>query len=1158
MALQAVSLNDKFELETGRVYLNGTQALVRLPMMQRQRDLAAGLNTACFISGYRGSPLGAVDQQLHRAKPFVEKNHIYFQPGVNEDLAATAIWGSQQGDIFNDFNYDGVFAMWYGKGPGVDRSGDVFKHGNHAGTAKHGGVLLLAGDDHTAKSSTVAHQSEYAFVDAMIPVLNPAGVQEFLDLGIYGWAMSRFSGCWIGFKTIAETVDSSASVYVDPQRVKIVLPQDVEMPPEGLNIRWPDERLEQEERLMRYKLYAALAFARANKLDRRVIDSPKRRFGIVTTGKSYLDVQQALDDLGIDDDLAAELGLSLYKVALVWPLEREGLRSFAEGLDEILVVEEKRALLENQVKERLYNWREDVRPRVIGKFDETGKPQLPSHGELTPALIARVIARRIERFYKSERIDRRLKFLEEKEAALEAHKAPMERTPYFCSGCPHNTSTNVPEGSRALAGIGCHFMSIWMNRDNETFTQMGGEGASWIGQAPFSKTKHVFVNLGDGTYFHSGLLAIRAAVSAKVNMTYKILFNDAVAMTGGQQHDGPLDPAIISRQIAAEGVRKVVVVSDEPEKYPVGVAWGANTTLRHRDDLDAIQRELREMTGVTAIIYDQTCAAEKRRRRKRGTFPDPKKRVFINELVCEGCGDCGVKSNCVSVTPLETEFGRKRRIDQSSCNKDYSCVKGFCPSFVTVHDAEPRKRKAATTAEDVWEVLPEPTLPIIGEPYGILVTGIGGTGVVTIGALLGMAAHIEGKGCSILDQTGLAQKGGAVTTHVRIANKPEDIQAVRIAAGGANLIVGCDLVTTASSDVRAKMRSDFTQAVVNTEETITGAFTHDVNFRVPGKELHELIAEATGETASEFVPATQVATALLGDSIAANLFMLGYAWQKGLVPVSAEAIDQAIELNGVAIAFNRKAFLWGRRMAHDRDAVMRLAKPEREIPDRKLSETLDEVIERRTAFLTAYQNKAYATRYRTLVAKVRAAERDAVPGSEALSDAVARYAFKVMAIKDEYEVARLYTDGSFEAALKEQFEDGGTLTLHLAPPLFAKRDPQTGHLIKQEFGPWILKAFKIMAKFKGLRGGPLDIFGRSEERRQERKLRDDYLSQVEKTLLKNLRPETLGLLVEIAQIPDQIRGFGHIKEANFQKAKARETELLKALENPQATASAAE
>ena len=1156
MALAKVSLDDKYTLDSGRVFLTGTQALVRLPMMQRQRDAAAGLNTGCFISGYRGSPLGGLDQQLWRARRFLENNHVRFQPGVNEDLAATAVWGSQQGGLFGDSNYDGVFAMWYGKGPGVDRCGDVFKHGNSAGSARHGGVLLLAGDDHTAKSSTLAHQCEYTFMDAMIPVLNPAGVQEFLDLGLYGWAMSRYAGCWVGFKTIAETVDTSASVSVDPHRVEIALPTDFALPEGGLNIRWPDQPLQQEERLHRFKAYAALAFARANRLDRIVLDGPKRRFGIVTTGKSYLDVMQALEDLGIDQELAAEIGITVYKVAMTWPLEREGARAFAEGLEEVLVVEEKRAVIENQLKEQLYNWRADVRPRVIGKFDEQGDWALPSIDELTPAGIARVVARRIARFYTSERIEQRLAFLEDKETALQQEKAPIARIPYFCSGCPHNTSTKVPEGSRALAGIGCHYMVQWMDRNTDTFTQMGGEGVTWVGQAAFSKTKHVFVNLGDGTYFHSGILAIRACIAAGVNITFKILFNDAVAMTGGQPVDGPLDPAMISRQIQGEGVKKVVVVTDEPEKYPVTAPWAPGVTIRHRDDLDAVHKELREHPGVTAIIYDQTCAAEKRRRRKRGTFPDPAKRAFINELVCEGCGDCSVASNCVSVTPLETEFGRKRAIDQSSCNKDFSCVNGFCPSFVTVHGGSLRKRKTAESGSMNWPEIPDPQVPALDAPFGILITGVGGTGVVTIGALLGMAAHLEGRGCAILDMAGLAQKGGAVVSHIRLAPRPEDIHAVRISAGGARLVLGCDLVVAAGFESLSKMTPGETYAIVNSHETVTGDFTRNPDFHFPGQRLHELIAQASGGRA-EFLEATRIATALMGDSIATNLFMLGYAWQKGLVPLSKAALLKAIEVNAVAVEANQRAFLWGRRAAHDLDAVQKAAAPKAAPQSQHLSQTLDEVIERRRRFLTDYQNAAYAERYLALVEKARGAEAARTPGLAGFAEAVARYGFKLMAYKDEYEVGRLFTEGSFQAKLRETFEGDYKLHFHLAPPVVARKDLETGRLKKKEYGPWIFTAFKLLARLRGLRGTPFDVFGYSAERRMERQLIRDYTALVDE-IAARLDHDNHALAVALASIPERIRGYGHVKEAHLKDAKAQEAELLEAFRNPQAARSAAE
>ncbi|HYB54669.1 MAG TPA: indolepyruvate ferredoxin oxidoreductase family protein [Alphaproteobacteria bacterium] len=1159
MALAAVTLDDKYELESGRVFLTGTQALVRLPMMQRHRDLKAGLNTAAFVSGYRGSPLGGLDQAFWQAKRFLAKNHIHFQSGINEDMAATAVWGSQQVGIFPGAKYDGVNAMWYGKGPGVDRCGDVFKHGNFAGSAKHGGVLLLAGDDHAAKSSTLPHQSEYAFMSAMIPVLNPAGVQEFLDLGTYAWALSRYSGCWVGFITVADTVESSASVYVDPHRVEIQLPADFEMPPGGLNIRWPDQWMGQEERLMRHKLYAALAFARANRFDRLVIDSPKRRFGIVTTGKSYLDVRQALDDLGIDEAHAAELGLSLYKVAMSWPLEREGMRRFAEGLEEILVVEEKRALIENQLKEQLYNWRADVRPRVVGKFDENYQALLPSYDELTPARVARVIAGRIERFYTSERIRDRLAFLAAKEKMLQAKGPDFKRTPYFCSGCPHNTSTVVPEGSRATAGIGCHFMAVWMDRSTATYTHMGGEGAPWIGFAPFTEEKHIFANLGDGTYFHSGYLAIRAAVAAKVNITYKILYNDAVAMTGGQHVDGQLTVPQVTQQVYGEGVRRIAVVTDQPEKYPMGAEFAPGTTVHHRSELQSVQKELREWQGTSVLVYDQTCAAEKRRRRKRGTFPDPAMRAFINEAVCEGCGDCGVKSNCLSVVPVETELGRKRQIDQSSCNKDFSCVNGFCPSFVTVHGGRLRKSKAAAAAEsDPFAALPEPALPRVGdEPYNILVTGVGGTGVVTIGALLGMASHLEGKGASVLDMTGLAQKGGAVLSHVRIARRPEDIHATRVAAGEAKLVLGCDLVVAAGSEALGKVREGVTRVVINSHETPTGDFTRNPDMAFPSAALIDVVRRSVGEGSMDVIEATRLATALLGDSIATNLFMLGFAYQRGLVPVSGEAILKAIELNAVAVEMNRNAFFWGRLAAHDLARVERTAAPKTVLPQRLISRSLDEIVGRRAVELTAYQNAAYAERYKSLVERVIAAESEKAKGMSGLAEAVARYYYKLLAYKDEYEVARLFTDGTFTRALNEQFEGDYKLEFHLAPPLVAERDPETGELKKRKYGRWVIGLLRLLKHMKGLRGTRLDPFGNTAERKRERALIAEYEAVIAE-LLAGLDHDNHALAVEIAALPEHIRGYGHVKERHIAQTKVLEAELLAAFRAPPSQRTAAE
>jgi indolepyruvate ferredoxin oxidoreductase len=1160
MSALPVTLEDKYTLASGRVFITGTQALVRLAMMQRERDLAAGLNTAGFISGYRGSPLGGFDQALWKAKGHLKDHHIHFTPGVNEELAATAVWGSQQVGLFEGAKYDGVFAMWYGKGPGVDRSGDVFKHANAAGTSKNGGVLLLAGDDHACKSSTLPHQSEHAFDAAMIPVLYPTGVQEIIELGLHGFAMSRYSGCYVAFKLISETVDTSASIDLDPSLVSIVLPQDIGLPEAGVNIRWPDAPMEQEMRLQHDKIYAALAYCRINKLNRITIDSPHPRLGIIASGKSYLDVLQALEDLGIDQGHAAEIGIRLYKVGMPWPLEPNGVREFAQGLDEILVVEEKRQVIEYQMKEQLYNWRDDVRPRVIGKYDEHGEWEvhrsewlLPAAGELTPAMIARVIAARIGKFYTSKIVQARLKFLEAKEAALARPRAKVARIPYFCSGCPHNTSTRVPEGSKALAGIGCHYMAIWIRpEETMTFTQMGGEGAPWIGIQPFTETKHVFANLGDGTYFHSGLLAVRAAVGAKVNITYKILFNDAVAMTGGQPVDGPLTVPMVVRQVLAEGVVRAVVVTDEPGKYGSSAGFPPGVSIFHRDDLDEVQRELREIPGVTVLIYDQTCAAEKRRRRKRGTYPDPQKRVFINELVCEGCGDCGVKSNCLSVVPVETEFGRKRAIDQSSCNKDFSCVKGFCPSFVTVEGGTLRKKKAAVT--EVMAALPQPAIPALDKPYGILITGVGGTGVVTIGALLGMASHLEGKGGSVLDMAGLAQKGGSVYSHIRLAPRPEDIHAVRIAAGEARLVIGCDMIVAASDEAIAKMQSGFTRAVINSAVATTGGFTKDPDLQLPYAGMKDAIREACGSESVDFVDASGLATALMGDSIATNLFMVGYAWQKGLIPLAIESIVHAIELNGAAVESNKRSLEWGRRAAVDMKAVERAATPPEARPDSQhISRDLDETIARRRAFLVAYQDEAYAKRYVDFVAKVRAGEHGRIPGSTALTQAVARYFFKLMAFKDEYEVARLHTDGEFARRIASQFEGDYRLTLHLAPPLWAKTDPVTGEPAKRTYGPWMMTAMRFLATLKGLRGTAFDVFGYSAERRTERALIGEYERTMDEVLDK-LAPDTVSIAIELASVPEHIRGYGPVKERHLRDARAREADLLEQLRNPAARA----
>ncbi len=1149
MALLDVSLSDKYLVDKGRIFLTGTQALVRLPLMQQRRDAAMGKTTACYISGYRGSPLGGYDQQLGAASKFLKQHNVHFQPGVNEDLAATACWGTQQAHLGGDQKFDGVFAVWYGKGPGVDRTGDAFRHANLAGTAPLGGVIALMGDDHTCESSTTAHQSEFAMVDAMIPILNPAGVQELLDYGIIGWALSRYSGCWVGLKSMKDTIDATASVDVDPDRVQIVIPTDFVIPAEGVHIRFPDPALDQEARLHNIKLDAVRAFSRANKLNRVVIDSPAAKFGIATCGKSYMDVRQALQYLGIDETEAKRLGLRVFKAGMTWPMETASIREFGQGLTKILVVEEKRALMEPQIKEALYGIA--GAPMVVGKQDEAGQRLLQSNGALDPNHIAVAIGQRLLEFVDDAQLRTRL----EEQIALgarESEKPAMERTPYFCSGCPHSTGTRVPEGSRAMAGIGCHYMAQWMDRNTAGYTQMGGEGASWMGMAPFVKTGHIFQNIGDGTYFHSGSLAVRAAMASGATMTYKILYNDAVAMTGGQKHDGQITVPQITQQMAAEGATRIAVVTDEPEKYGPAPGFAPGVTVHHRDDYDAVQRQFREVKGVSVIVYDQTCASEKRRRRKRGEYPDPPKRAFINDLVCEGCGDCGVKSNCVSVTPLETEFGRKRLIDQSACNKDYSCVKGFCPSFVTVHGGGVRKSVSKPAGENIdtlFPAVPEPALPSLERPYGILVTGVGGTGVVTIGAIVGMAAHLEGKGFAGLDMAGLAQKGGSVWTHLQIAANPEDIKTVRLGAGGASVLLGCDLVVSASQKTMDIVRQG-TRVVVNTHQQMTGDFTRNANFKFPGASLQDTIRRGVGADNAEFVGASKLATALMGDSIATNMFMLGYAFQLGLLPVSSEAINKAIEMNGAAVKMNTAAFLWGRRAAVDLKAVERLVAPKVEkAASTAVSETLDEMITRRVAFLTDYQDAAYAARYKALVETVREAEQQKVKGSTALSEAVARYYFKLMAYKDEYEVARLYSSPDFRAKLEAQFEGSYSLRFHLAPPLLAKRDPVTGELRKKEYGPWMLKAFGVLAKLRFLRGGAFDIFGRTEERRTERALIGEYETLV-RDLLAKLDRSNVGLAVELASIPEEIRGYGHVKERHLAAARQKQARLLDAWRNP--------
>jgi indolepyruvate ferredoxin oxidoreductase len=1195
-ALQTVTLDDKYALDHGHAFMSGVQALVRLPMLQRVRDQRLGKNTAGFISGYRGSPLGTYDQSLQKADKFLKAHHVVFQPGVNEELAATAIWGTQQLGFAppGSNKYDGVFGIWYGKGPGVDRCSDVFKHANMAGTTPWGGVIAVAGDDHISKSSTAAHQSDHIFKACGTPVFFPANVQEILDLGIHAFAMSRFSGVWAGMKTIQEIVESSATAMIDPDRVQIRIPTDFVMPPGGVHIRWPDAALEQEARLFDYKWYAALAYIRANRLNYNVIEGPNDRLGLIASGKAYNDTRQALLDLGLDDATCRRVGIRLHKVGVVWPLEAQLTREFATGLQEILVVEEKRQVIEYQLKEGLYNWRADVRPRVLGKFNEAesdasgfgsggewgmanphANTLLRANADLSPAIVARAIARRLTLMGVdsdiSARIDAQLAILNAKESAmqvLEVNRAKAEikladRQPWFCSGCPHNTSTKVPEGSRAMAGIGCHFMTVWMNRSTVGFTQMGGEGVPWVGQQPFSNDQHMFANLGDGTYFHSGLLAVRQSIAAGVNITYKILYNDAVAMTGGQQvGERPEGHSVvqIAQSMRAEGAVKIVVVTDEPEKYQ-GVELAPGVAVHHRDALDTIQKEFREIKGTTVIIYDQTCATEKRRRRKRGTMVDPTRRVVINELVCEGCGDCGVQSNCVSVEPLETEFGRKRQINQSTCNKDFSCVKGFCPSFVTVEGGQLRKKGKSKSSAPELGPLPEPVIPQLAGTvadqsrsgaWGIIVAGVGGTGVITIGQLLGVAAHLEGKGVVTQDAGGLAQKGGATWSHVLIAAAQEDIRTSRVSMASADLVIGCDPIVVAGKETVLRMRQGRTHVALNSHSAPTAAFVSQPNWTNPGDECLAEISRVVGEDRVGVFDADAIATQFLGDSIYTNPIMLGYAWQKGWIPLQLASLLRAIELNAVAVENNKAAFAWGRKAALDWPAVQEMLNSGQVVsflPRSTLS--VEDLVARRVEFLTGYQNAAYAASYAGFVEQVRRAEEGlsshalTMPGKSTslpLTEAVARYLFKLMAYKDEYEVARLHTDPEFLSKIDAQFEGNFKLHYQLAPPLVADRNA-AGELLKRTYGPWMQTVFRLLAPLKRLRGGALDVFGYTEERRHERALATEYRTALE-SILPKLNTDNLATAVAFARLPEQIRGFGHIKARHMAAVHQQWTVML--------------
>lgn len=1137
-------LEDRYTRSEGRVFLSGSQALVRLPIMQRQRDEAAGLNTAGFISGYTGSPLGGYDIALNQVPELLEENHIHFEPGINEDLGATAVWGSQQVDLFGNARFDGVFGIWYGKGPGVDRSGDALKHGSYSGSSPNGGVLVLAGDDHGAKSSTIAHQSDHAFIHFGMPYFNPSSVQDYIDFGLHGFALSRHSGCWIGMKCVTDTIESSASVEIDPHRIQIQLPGD-ENRDGKRSARWMVPALVAEKRQYQERIPALLDYLRANALNRTVITSPRKHLAIVTTGKTFLDVMQALDDLGLDTARCEALGVSLYKVAMPWPLEPEGMAEFVEGNREILVVEEKRPIIEDQLAHMLVNVAEH--PALIGKQDETGAPLISTEGELVPSTIARIIADRLTRLVGDGDMPTFLATPASDTKNAVSGTAALARMPSFCAGCPHNQSTKLPDGSVAFGGIGCHGMATFLpERNTPTLFQMGGEGAPWIGIAPFTETPHIFQNLGDGTYYHSGLLAIRAAVAAGVNITYKILVNDAIAMTGGQPIAGKMRVDQLSKQVQAEGVGAIAVVTDHPENYDRHADFAPGTTVHHRREMDAVQRRMRDISGTTAIIYDQNCATELRRRRKRGKAEDPDRRIFINKRVCEGCGDCSIQSNCIAIEPVETEFGRKRQINQSVCNKDFSCLDGYCPSFVTVHGGRPRKRGADGTSHDYHAILaavPDPEAASVAKPFSLLVTGIGGSGVVTLGAILGMAAHLEGKGCSVLDVTGLAQRNGPVTSHVRVAETPEALQATRISE--ADLVIGSDIVVTASADVLGRMRSGQTRAVVNSRVAPTSDFASNPDLDLSAGRMKALISGRGDEP--EFIEASRLAYALMGNEVGANLMLVGYAAQRGWLPISLAALDRAVELNGTAVAMNRAAIAWGRIAAHDPAKIVDILSPEHagEADD---ADDLNAIIARNTDELERYQDRAYADRYRTLVETARSAEQGY--DSDDLTRAVAQYYFKLLAYKDEYEVARLLSGAEFRRTLEEEFEGDFRIEYHMAPPILQRRDPRTGRYRKRSFGGWMRPALRLLAKFKRFRGTALDVFGYAAHRRLERALITEYESDIA-MIAGRLDPANHDVAVRIAQWPELVRGYDTVKDEHIARMRETKQRLIAELDGAQ-------
>lgn len=1132
------NLEDKYKLENGIRFLTGTQALVRIPLVQIRKDNKNNLKTACYISGYRGSPLGGYDQQILKNIDYLKANNINFQPGINEELAATSLWGTQQSNLRGKGKYDGVFGIWYGKGPGVDRAGDALKHVNLAGTSKYGGVLALMGDDHICESSTTSHQSEFAMIDAMIPFFNPSGVQEILDYGLLGIHLSRKSGCWVGIKCVHDNVSSGATVDLNENRFLIKDIKSEILPEEGLNIRLNDTPQAKEHRLHYHKIKVVKEFCKINKLNEIKYNFPNSKIGVVTTGKSYLDTKLAFEKIGIDENLAKQIGIKFLKIAMPWPLEESIIKEFSEGLEKIIVIEEKRSLIETQIKEILFNSSKNI--KIIGKLDEENNDFFLSSGSLDPGEIAIKLYKYIKQIYSSEKIQNKINNL--KNLIQENNNFfDIKRTPYFCSGCPHNTSTKIPENTRAITGISCAYLVQSMERNNEGFTQMGSEGASWVGESVFSNTDHIFQNMGDGTYIHSGILSIRHAVAAKTKMTFKILYNDAVALTGGQALDGLPTVAQMSRQLESEGVKKIAIITDEPNKYKTSDRFSRNSKVYDRKEIIDVQKNLSKINDTTAIIYDQTCAAEKRRRIKKSLLPEPNEKIFINEKVCEGCGDCGIQSNCISIVPVETEYGRKRQIDQYNCNKDYSCVEGFCPSFVSViGDVKLKKNFDNSLIEKINSTIIEPILPEIQQSYGIMIAGIGGTGVVTIGAILATAAQIDGKGSGVLDMTGLAQKGGAVKSFLRIFNDPKEINTIRLSYGDTNLLMGFDLLVANDDEVLRTLDKQKTKSIINSDEIMTGEFTRDKDFFLPFDKMKENLISVLGRKNVDLIPSNTIANKILGDSILSNMFIVGKAYQSGCIPINAKAIEQAIKLNGVSIEENIHAFRLGRHFINIKEEINNLI-----YEKDKVITDFDEKIINRYNFLIEYQNKKYADQYKELVDYVKKHEQKIKIDKNHFSNAVAINYFKLMSYKDEYEVARLYSNKEFISKINNTFEGNFKINFHLAPPIFYKKDKVTGNPLKMHFGSWTMILFKFISTLKFLRGTYFDPFAYLDERKIERLLINDYKDRILEICSK-LTKDNYTLAVEIASIPDQIRGFGYIKNKNIEIAKSCEDRLMSA------------